>query len=134
MTRNLLTLAIVAGGLAFLPTPVRADPPFGIGIGIGPRGVGVHVEIGHPGPRHGHRHFMPPCLPPRPVIVRPAPVVHVHARVPVYGQVWVPARYEQVFVGYGFFGAPVYRTVCVCPGHYETVVTGYRCEGCGMCF
>jgi len=59
-----------------------------------------------------------------------APVVHVHHRIPIYHRVWVPARYEQVFVGYDRCGYPVYRTVCVSEGYYHSVVAGYRCSIC----
>jgi hypothetical protein len=131
MTRNLLTLACVVGGLFFAASGLRADPPaFRIGIGIGPGGVqiGGGIAFGHPypvyrGPRHVH---------PRVIVAPPPPPVHVHTPVAVYNTVWVPARYETVFAGYGRFGTPIYRTVCVSPGHWENVVARYRCAGCGI--
>jgi hypothetical protein len=132
MKRNLFTLAVVVGGLVFAVTGLRADPPaFRIGIGFGPGGVSVSggVTFGHGPVFRGHRHVGPPVFVAPPP---PPPVIHVHNPVPVYNNVWVPARYETVFVGYGRFGAPIYRTVCVSPGHWETVVVGHRCGGCGV--
>jgi hypothetical protein len=133
--RNLLTLAVVVGGLVFAAGGLRADPPaFRIGIGFGPGGVhvsgGIAIGHGHGPVFRGPRHVGPPVFvaPPPP----PRRMVHVHNPVPVYNRVWVPARYETVFVGYGCFGTPIYRTVCVSPGHWETVIAGHRCGGCGI--
>ncbi len=126
--KTMMMLPVALAGL-LVAAPAKADgPAWGFGIGFGRGGVHVSGFVGAP-----HRHVRP-IHPYRPVIVVPAPVVHVHTRVPIYAQVWVPARYQTVFVGYNLAGLPVYRTVCVATGHYETVTTGYRCGGCGVAF
>ncbi len=131
MKRKILTLAAVVLGLAVLAPAVRADPrepswgvTFGVGFGCGHLGG----FVGDWGRGHRPHRFVRSG-----VIVAPAPV-HVHQRVAFYRPVWIPARFEQVFVGYDFCGNPVYQTVCVVPGHYEQVIAGYRCSGCGSAF
>lgn len=53
---------------------------------------------------------------------------HVHRCVPVTRRVWVPTtRVERVFVGYDRCGYPVYRSVLVPCGRYETR-TVYSCR------
>lgn len=53
---------------------------------------------------------------------------HVHRCVPVTRRVWVPAtRTERVFVGYDHCGTPVFRTIAVPCGRYETRTT-YSCR------
>jgi hypothetical protein len=135
MTRKILTLAAVLVGVGLLAPVARADGPsigFGIGVGFG-GGAGrgfFGLSIGH-----RHRSFRPAVVvaappvicAPAPVIIARPPVV-VHRQVPVYRQVWVPARYETVVVGYERCGFPIYGTVCSAPGHYESVLTGYRCD------
>jgi hypothetical protein len=118
MKLKILTLAVVAAGLVALAPQARADgPSWGVGFGIGFGGANVSGFVGSP----HHRHFRPG------VIVAPAPVYCAPPRqVPIYQSVWVPARYQQVFVGYDRCGAPIYRTVCVSGGHYEQVIVGYR--------
>jgi len=126
MKRIFTTCAIVLGVLVIAAPEVRADPPrWGVSFGFGRDGAHVGFQIGG---GHGHRsrlHVPPPrmCLP-------PPPPVHIHRSVAIVRDVWVPARYENVFVGYDRFGHPVYRTVCVSPGHHERVVVGHRCSGC----
>ena len=119
MKRKILTLAVVAAGLVALAPQVRADgPTWGVSFGVGYGGANFSGFVGS---SHHHRYVRPG------VIVAPPPVICAPPRqVPIYRQVWVPARYQQVFVGYDRCGAPVYRTVFVSGGHYEQVITGYR--------
>jgi hypothetical protein len=120
MKRNILALATVLGGLTLAAPEARADHGWrwGFSLGFGFGGGHVRSVVARP--------FCPP------VVV--APVVHVHHRVPIYREVWVPARCREVFVGYNWFGVPIYRSECVSSGHYESVVVGYRCDGCGCPF
>ena len=123
MKRNILALATILGGLFLAAPEARADHRrfgWGFGLGFGFGGGRVQAFVGNP---YGH------CAP---AVV--APVVHVHHRVPIYRQVWVPARYQQVFAGSNCWGFPVYRTECVSYAHYESVVAGYRCDGCGYLY
>ena len=116
MTRRIILLAALGGlCLAAAPQARAHDRGFGIQFGFGLGGGHVQGRFG--------RRWAPPVF--------VAPPVHVHTRVPVYQQVWVPARFETVFRGYDFCGRPIYRTVCVRAGHYESVFVGYRPCSCG---
>ena len=115
-TRKITILAGVLGASLLLSPTLLADhrsPRWGFSFGFG-GGYTPRIS-GH----FGHR--------PR---VRCEPPAHVHHEIPVYNQIWIPARHESVIVGYDHCGRPLYRAVCVSPGHYETVIVGYRC-GCG---
>ncbi|HVR73661.1 MAG TPA: hypothetical protein VMT52_04990, partial [Planctomycetota bacterium] len=61
---------------------------------------------------------------------RAARVRHVHSRVPYYTKVWVPAAHERRIVGYDSCHRPIFRTVCVRPGFYRSVIAGYHCSDC----
>ncbi len=148
MKRIVLTLAAALVGFGLLAPKASADPPsWGFRIGIGSGGVSIGARVGHGEVRH-----VAPAHPVHPVhpgkLVRQirhgrlfphklhrkvvlAPPVHVHHQVPIYQQVWVPPVQSEVFVGYNIFGHPIYKTVVVRAGYYNTVIIGYRCDGCG---
>src|SRR6185369_15622720 len=103
MTRTMILLAAL-GGLFFAAPQAEAHDRFGIHFGFGNGGFAVSG---------GYRSYPRYCAP---VVATP---VHVHTRVPIYREVWVPAHYDRVLVGYDRFHRPVFRTVCVSAGHYE---------------
>jgi hypothetical protein len=141
MTRSILALTTVVSGLLVAAPEARADNhrrlEWGFNVGFGMATATLQAVFGRPAV-YG-------CPAPvvyarpiwrRPVVVAPVvlpPVVHVHHSVPIYRQVWVPARFEQRLIGYSTYGRPIYQTVEVSCGHYESVVAGYRCDGCGSC-
>jgi len=120
MKRMLLTLTTITCVLALVSPAALADPDWGFTFGFGGSGFRMRGSVGLP-----HPVFHAPYR-----VVRPARMVHVHSQVPIYRQVWVAPRYETVFAGYNRCGFPIWRTVCVSPGHTESVFVGYRCDGC----
>jgi hypothetical protein len=160
MTRTLMIVAVVVGGIGFAAPGAKADPPsWGIQVGFGSGGlqIGAVVQTNHLRfaantgiPIRGVRHVRSVRHARSVRHVRPVPhvspvrhggfvshrggprrAVHVHARMPILKKVWVPAVYKQVLVGYTVTHCPIYRKVLVNCGHYNTVVTGYRCSICG---
>jgi hypothetical protein len=97
-------------GLVLFSSPARADWHVDFGINLG--GGHVRVHTGH-------------------ARVRTYRPVHVHCRVPVYQEIWIPAAYQTVVVGYDRCGRPIVRTVCVREGYWTRALVGYRCESCG---
>lgn len=106
-----LPIAAVLGALAFAP-PTFADWSFRVGVDFG-------GAYGRSGRSHGGRRWAPP------------PARHVHVRVPIYREVWVPPAYGTVIAGYDRHRRPVYRTVILRHGYTQRVLVGYRCQGCG---
>jgi len=113
-----MILLAALGGLFLAAPEAQARDRWNVQFGVGNGGFGVSGGFG----RYPRRHFAP---------VYVAPPVHVHTRVPIYHWVWVPVRYDTVFAGYDFCGRPIYRTVCVSAGHYESTIVGYRPCSCG---
>lgn len=115
MKRAFILGAVSLVALLALPATASADHrrarwSFGFGFGCD----GPYVQAGYSGGhRRAHR--------------------HVHSRLPVYEQVWVPPVYERRIVGHDHCGRPIIRTVEVRCGYYDTVLAGYRC-GCGHSF
>jgi hypothetical protein len=121
MKRIVCLLTLIAGSMLVGAPAANAGDHFRVGFDVG-LGFGhrSHFHAGFHSPRyHPHRTF--------------GHVSYGHncVKVPIYGQVWVPPRYENVFSGYDHCGRPIYRTVCVSQGYYRTAVTGYRCSICG---
>ena len=116
MKRAILTSVLLTGVLGFSSTALadhRCSWGFGVGVGFGGGYFqGTYFRGGYYGalPRHH---------------------VHVHVRIPIYTQVWVPPVYGTVFVGYDRCGVPIYRTVVTCNGYYRSALIGYRCNTCG---
>lgn len=58
-----------------------------------------------------------------PIVVSVPPVIIGSPAIPAftyrYERVWVPEVRETVFVGFGFFGIPMYREVVVQSGHWK---------------
>jgi len=123
MKRTFVLGAVCLAALLAIPATARADhrrPRWSFGFGFGCDGP--YFSAGYSG---GYQPVYRPSCPP---VVR-----HVHSRTPYYRQVWVAPVYERVVVGYDHCGRPIFRTVQVSCGHYETVLAGYRCE-CGHNF
>jgi hypothetical protein len=116
-----MILLAALGGLFFAVPQVEAHDRFGVQFGFGNGGFSVRGGVR----AYPRRHYAP-------IVV--APPVHVHTRAPIYREVWVPAQYDTVIAGYDRCGRPVYRTVCVGAGHYESVFVGYRACPCGYHF
>ena len=117
MKRGLVFGALLAATLLGSGSTALAGDRWGFGFGYG--SGGFHVAGGYsrgyyPQPRRIYHH------------------VHHHVRVPVYVQEWVPPVHETVCVGRDHCGRPIYRQVCVRRGYYRTVVSGYRCDSCGV--
>lgn len=98
-------------GLAIFSSPAHAGWHVDFGIQIG----GAHVRA-----RSG------------PVRVRTCRPVHVHCRVPIYREIWIPPAYGTVVVGHTRYGRPILRTVCVREGYSTRAIVGYRCASCGI--
>lgn len=121
MKRAILSSVLLAGLLGFSST-ARADHRWSWGFGVGVGFGGGHFQ-GSYFQGNYHRRALP------------RQYVHVHARAPVYTQVWVPPVYATVFAGYNQCGAPIYRSVVTCNGYYRTVRSGYHCGTCGeVCY
>ncbi len=115
MKRTLTIVALVLAGLFAFPMTASADHRRGRwGFGFGFGFDGGYFQAGYSGGHHQPRRH-----------------VHVHSRSPIYTRVWVPAVYDTVILGYDHCGRPIHRTVMVRCGYYESVVSGYRCGGCG---
>lgn len=74
-----------------------------------------HVHHSHHAPSHG---FSASFSFGRPVYA--APVVYAPQYHYIHKQIWVPAVTQQVIVGYGPCGTPLYDTVVVTPACYKT--------------
>ena len=124
MTRKLIALSTVLGSL-FLTVPqvqagghncpVWAAPMY---FGLAMADVFFRTAARVPAPVYAPA----PCAP----VVVSQPVCHTPPRVPIYNRVWVSARYNRVFCGYDRFHCPIYRSVLASPGHWQSVVVGYR--------
>ena len=113
MTRSLTIGALALATLFAFPVTAKADhrgPRWSFEFGFGGRGPYFGVD------------YSQRCRP----VER-----HVHCRAPVYRQVWVPPVHERVVMGYDHCGRPISRTIQTRCGYYDTVLVGYRCNGCG---
>ncbi len=112
MKRSLTIGILTLLGLFSLPGTAWADhrrPRWGFEFGFGSYGPHFGVEYSHRRPARRH----------------------VHVRIPVYRQVWVPPVHERVIVARDVCGRPIYRTIEIRCGYHDTVMVGYRCNGCG---
>ena len=128
MTRKLIALGTVLGGLFLAAPQVQAGghnyPAWAAPMyfGLAMADVFFRAAAHVPAPVCAPA----PCAP----VVVSRPVYHAPPRVPIYNRVWVSARYNRVFYGYDRFHHPIYRSVLASPGHWETVVVGYRSGPC----
>jgi hypothetical protein len=103
-------------------------------------GLCVYGNVQARGPRHGS-HPVPHCAPrfdfgfhrSQPVWPVYRPRFHTHVCIPMYRSVWCPPVYKTVIIKYDECGRPVYETICIRAGYYNSIIYGYRCD-CGHCW
>jgi len=88
--------------------------------------VEAHGPRCAPRPFYAPRPFCGPRIEFHPVWPVYRPHVHIHVRIPLYRSIWCAPVYETVIVRYDECGRPVYESICIRAGYYQSIVCGYR--------
>ncbi|MBI4879559.1 MAG: hypothetical protein HY812_07865 [Planctomycetes bacterium] len=128
-----LTLFALASLIVGFAGAERATAKGGVSFSASVHLGGVHI-----GASSGYGVYGPPMWPARPVCVAPVwpayPVyvapVHGHTYRIVTERVWIQPVYRRQLIGYDFCGRPMYRRVCVQPGHWGCA--RYQVGCCGQ--